>query len=214
MSLEPVCTRCGGPIGPPLLDLRAAPHTTPSWLCPRDGAVEPLRICAPADTVDLASIGAASRVPVWLPAPAPVGFGLGGVAAAGHGPSRAIACALTGPGPFGGVSDLVLVAEEPGTGLGARYAGLSGLDAGDCVRGAAYAKVEVAGHPTSLWQCSEVPDDRAAFVGEAEGAWLWLLFWPSDAAVLLLEHLLLVDAREVPAAGLALSTDAVTQRLG
>lgn len=37
--------------------------------------------------------------------------------------ARATAVALAGPSPLGGPADLVLVAEEPGVGLGARLAG-------------------------------------------------------------------------------------------
>ena len=60
----------------------------------------------------------------------------------------------------------MLVAEEPGTGLGAGYAGLPWLDPGELVAGPSSAAVQAAGQRAALW---EVPtsDDRAAFVGEA-----------------------------------------------
>ncbi len=44
-------------------------------------------------------------------------------------------------------------------------------------------------------------DDRAAFVGEAKGLWLWAVLWPAAAGLLLLEDLTLLDLREgIPAA--------------
>ena len=39
-------------------------------------------------------------------------------------------------------------------------------------------------------------DDRAAFVGEAYGVWLWLVIWPMNAAWLLAEQLDLLDLRD------------------
>ncbi len=39
-------------------------------------------------------------------------------------------------------------------------------------------------------------DDRAAFVGEAYGVWLWLVMWPMNAAWLLAEQLELLDLRD------------------
>lgn len=41
----------------------------------------------------------------------------------------------------------------------------------------------------------QVPE-RAAFVGEAMGSWLWLILWPASAGVLLVEQLELLDLRD------------------
>jgi hypothetical protein len=57
------------------------------------------------------------------------------------------------------------------------------------------------------------PPDRAAFVGEAGGVWLWLVMWPADAALLLLEHLVLEDLREQPTLRSRLLFGAPTDRL-
>lgn len=189
----PACPRCGGP-------LRAPDLMDSSWRCERDGAVDPLHVAAPVRLAALRTVAEHSAVPVWLPLPPPVGWTLTGLAHAGdeRTGARAAAVAMTGPSPLGGPADLVVLAEEPGVGLGARYAGLPGLDAGTCVDGPPYARVEALGHPVALWACAEAPADRAVFVGEAEARWLWLVLWPAAAGTLLLEHLLLIDVRERP----------------
>ena len=43
------------------------------------------------------------------------------------------------------------------------------------------ASVEAAGQRAPLWAVP-TSDDRAAFVGEAYGVWLWLVMWPMSAA--------------------------------
>jgi hypothetical protein len=91
---------------------------------------------------------------------------------------------------------VLLVAEEPGVGLGARYAGCGGVDAGACATGLPSAHVRVHNRPVALWQCRDTVGDQAAFVGEADGCWLWVVLWPALADLLLLEELLLRDARQ------------------
>jgi hypothetical protein len=96
---------------------------------------------------------------------------------------------------------MVLVSEEPGVGLGARFAGLDGIDPGDFTDRPPAGKVHADGHPTALWQVEPDPGDRAAFVGEAWGMWLWAVLWPASAGLLLLEDLNLADVRRAgPAA--------------
>ncbi len=65
--------------------------------------------------------------------------------------------------------------------------------------GAPQAKVRAGGHPTALWNVGSAPD-RATYVGEAEGVWLWLVLWPATAGVMVLEPLDLVDVRSADAA--------------
>lgn len=191
MSVTPECSRCGGALRPPGL-------MSSGWRCEHDGVVEPLFVTAPVAVRALKTVAAHAQVPVWLPSPPPVGWTLGGLAYAGdeRTGARATLVAWCGPSPLGGLADLLLVAEEPGVGLGARFAGLPGLDAGEAAVGAPFAKVEVLAHPTALWLCPQAPADRAVLVGEAAGAWLWMLLWPAHATALLLEHLMFVDARE------------------
>ena len=39
-------------------------------------------------------------------------------------------------------------------------------------------------------------DDRAVFVGEAMGLWLWAVVWPAAAGVLMYDDLSLTDLRD------------------
>jgi hypothetical protein len=55
--------------------------------------------------------------------------------------------------------------------------------------------VEAAGQHAPLWAVP-TSDDRAAFVGEAFGVWLWLVMWPMSAGWLLAEEMELLDLRE------------------
>jgi hypothetical protein len=142
-----------------------------------------------------------ARVPVWLPHPSPAGWVCSGVGFAGdeRTGARATVTAMCGPGPLGGAADLLVVAEEPGVGLGARYAGLSEPDPGDGVgHGQPDTRIFAAGHLTPMWS---VPSDenRAVFVGEAKATWLWLLVWPAAAGVMVYYDTVLVDLCEKPA---------------
>lgn len=194
MTIAPVCPRCGGRLAAP--DLFSS-----SWRCARDADVDPLYVVAPIAVDSLDHLVARSAaVPVWVFEPAPVAWTIGGLAYAGDertGP-RATVTAWSGPAPAGGVADLLLVAEEPGVGLGARYAGYRGVDAGECVVGPPSARVRVHHRPVALWECRDTVGEQAAYVGEAAGYWLWVVVWPGLADLLLLEELALRDARSEP----------------
>jgi hypothetical protein len=184
------------------------------WTCERHGAVQPLRVLPRAGADVFTQAVARSGVPLWCPLPLVPGWTVTGLALAGddRGPARATALALSGPSPLGGPADLVLVAEEPGVGLGARYAGVEQVDPGEQVTGAPEEKVEAAGHPTALWRCASAPD-RVAFVGEALGVWLWAVLWPPAAELVLLEHVVLHDLRSVVHAAHVLPFGAPSPRL-
>jgi hypothetical protein len=154
-------------------------------------------------------------VPLWSPLPLLAGWTATGLAVAGDERTglTATALALSGPSPLGGPADLVLVAEEPGTGLGARYAGAGEVDVEAVLAGPPEAKVQAAGHPTALWRCPSAAD-RVAFVGEALGVWLYAVLWPPAAELVLLEHVVLHDLRHDAHVGLALPLGAPTSRLG
>lgn len=140
-----------------------------------------------------------SGVPVWLPWPLPKGWVVSGAVRAGDDAEgvRATATALSGPNPLGGPGDMVVVAEEPGVGLGARFAGLPGPDPGSVVgNGPPHARLSVSGHEAPLW-CVDSPPDRAAYVGESYGRWLWMVLRPQTAGALLLEDLGVADARDL-----------------
>ena len=102
--------------------------------------------------------------------------------------------ALSGPGVVSRQADLLLVAEEPGVGLGASYAGLVGTDPGPELASLPRdTRITAGGHPTALW--SLPVSDRSAYVGEAEGCWLWAVVWPVGEWMVLHDDLRLVDAR-------------------
>jgi hypothetical protein len=92
------------------------------WTCAEHGRVAPYHATR---LESLAQVAASAKVPVWAPFPLIPGWTLGGLGWCGDERSGATATvlALAGPSPIGGPADLLLVAEEPGTGLGASLAG-------------------------------------------------------------------------------------------
>jgi hypothetical protein len=160
---------------------------------------------------------ARAEVPVWMPWPLPVGWLFTGIAHAGDDLSggRATAVACSGPAPFGGPGELVLIAEELGVGLGAHFAGLTGPDPGDAIAvdRPPNAKVLAAGRPAALWHVAGTPDDRAVFVGEARGLWLWAVVWPERTGLLMYEELVLTDLRDAGAELDLLPCGALSPRL-
>lgn len=189
------CPRCLG-------TLRAPNVWSSDWKCETHGAVLPYRVVPGPHAGGLRHRLAAPGVPVWMPWPMPVGWVVTGLATVGDERSgvRASALALSGPNLSGGAADLVIVAEDPGVGLGARLAGITGPDPGELGErpdARPDAKVRAAHHPTPLW---DVPtsEDCDALYGEARGVWLSMVFWPSGAGLLLEEDLSLVDLRDQP----------------
>lgn len=170
-----------------------------AWVCDIHGEVQPLQPVKRPAADGLRAVLQAARVPVWLPWPLPVGWLVTGFAYAGDERRGGSACAVavSGPAPLGGPGDMLVLAEEPGVGLGAYYAGLPGPDpgAGFDTEAMPYAKVYVHGHPTPLWNVHTGPG-RVAFVGEAMGEWLWTVLWPASAGLLLLEQVHLRDLHE------------------
>ncbi|RAY13280.1 hypothetical protein DPM19_19510 [Actinomadura craniellae] len=207
MKAEPRCPRCGGQVN--------APNPWSSdWTCSVHGAVLPWQPVRSASAAGLAAVLRDARVPVWLPWPLPAGWLVTGFVHAGDGRTGGRACgvALSGPRLAGGPADILLIAEEMGIGLGAHFAGLPGADPGDgCGRGVPHAKVDVRGHPVPMWAL-RAPPDRAAYAGEAMGNWLWAVFWPADAGMLVLEPAGLIDLRE-PGMDLDLPFGALSPRL-
>jgi hypothetical protein len=130
--------------------------------------------------------------------------------------AQAVVVAVSGPhhGPAGcsPVADLLLVAEQPGTGLGAHLAGRDDLDPGDgLVTGRPDVRLHAAGAATPLWSVP-AQGDRAVLVGEAGAVWLWALLWPAAAGLTLLDDLQLVDLRD-PAHELDVPCGALSPRL-
>jgi hypothetical protein len=210
MGVAVSCPRCGGAVRAPNL-------MSSEWRCDVDGPVLPLHVAehigAQILETALARVRAhvrptATPVPVWCPWPLPAGWMVTGVGWVGDDREgvRASVLACSGPAPLqGGPADVVLVAEEPGIGLGTRLAGIPGPDPGPFLDGLpgtmpAHAKVRAAGWPTPLWSVKSA-EDRSAYVGEAKGMWLYAVAWPAAAGYVLAEDLSLSDlaADGVPA---------------
>ncbi|UGY93493.1 DUF6758 family protein [Streptomyces gobiensis] len=210
MRGEPSCPKCGGRV-------RAPGLFADTWQCDVHGTVYPLQPVIPPSVEALGVVVNRTKVPVWMPWPLPVGWLFTGVVSAGDDRSggRATAVACSGPGPLGGPGELLLVAEELGVGLGARYAGIPGPDPGPhmVVDNPPQAKVLAAGRPTPLWLVGGSPDDRAVFAGEACGLWLWAIVWPEKAGLLLYDELVLTDLREAGAEVELLPCGAVSPRI-
>jgi hypothetical protein len=206
MKTEHTCPRCGGPVTEP------SPWAS-AWRCPLHGEVHPLRPTYRPAAEGLRGLLRDPVVPAWLPWPLPTGWLVTGFAGAGDDRSgtRACAVALSGPNPVGGLGEMLLVSEELGVGLGARFAGLPGPDPGPgFATGQPHAFVGFGNHEFPLWHV-DAPD-RAAFAGEVLGNWLWLVLWPDTAGVLLLEALPLRDLRD-PGQDLDLPFGAASPRL-
>ncbi|WP_372450941.1 DUF6758 family protein [Actinoplanes flavus] len=199
------CPRCAAQVRKP--DLM---HS--HWRCDNCGDVPPFHVAEHISaeivgTVLRESASSAERIPLWCPWPLPSGWMVTGVGWSGDDRFgvRATVLACSGPEPLGGgPADLVLIAEQPGVGLGTRFAGIPGLDPGHLLsealadRGAhagPHAKIKAAGHPTPLW-CVKSPEDRSAYVSEAKGMWLYAVAWPASAGYLLAEHVVLHDLSE------------------
>ncbi len=217
MSTDLTCPRCPRPVQPP--GLRSSRFT-----CAQHGEVAPLHPAVVAENAVATALAARAQVPVWLPWPLPRAWLVTGLRVAGddHSGWLATVVAISGPNPLAVpgdgaplVADLLVVAEQPGVGLGARLAGREDVDPGPVLVEAMaatgrHAVVEAAGHCVPLWA---VPGavDRAVYVGEAASVWLWLVARPPEGGAITLEHLRLVDLRrpdhelDLPAGALSAS---------
>lgn len=189
MRGTPTCPRCAS-------ELTAPDMWTSEWRCAWHGSTVPVQPPVQPSAAVVHSLAAQSALPLWIPWPLPRGWVITGVLQAGDDVTgiRATALALGGPNPLGGAAEMVIVAEEPGVGLGARFAGLPGPDPGPVGEGSPYARLEADGRPTGLWHVP-ADADRAVAVGESSGCWLWTVLRPATAGALLVEDLALADLR-------------------
>jgi hypothetical protein len=189
-----MCPRCGH-------ELHAPGLWSSVWECPLHGSVAPYLVLTHTGPDAVEHVIGRANVPVWMPRGLPHGWLCSGVAYAGDertGAAATVTC-LSGPSPLGGAADLMVIAEEPGVGLGSRHAGLAETDPGAGFdAGPPDAKVMAASHPTALWSVPAL-DDRAIFVGEAKGQWLWAVVWPAAAGILMYDGMSLIDLRDRPA---------------
>ncbi len=193
------CPRCGAPVssldrpGPPAVE--AASRDL--WWCEADGLVDPLMPAVEPSVHVLLDHLTTSPYPTWLPWPLPEGWSVAGVTSAGLTRRTASVAALSGPDPLGGPGDLLVVCEDPGTGLGCRLAGVAGPDPGPEIRPTEpHTRVQVDGHATPLWWVGS-PRDRDVLVGEAGGRWLWLVAYPATSGVLVHDRWQLVDLHDL-----------------
>ncbi len=191
MRGHPTCPRCGGTLDAPGM-------WESSWRCQLHGPVAPV-MPFPQPGPDWARhLAARVGLPMWVPWPLPRGWVITALLSAGDAVAgfKATATALSGPNPLGGPGELLLVAEEPQVGLGARHAGLDQADPGAVVERPPITKLTVQGRPMPLW-CVDAAKEKAVYVGETYGLWLWLVFAPDTAGSLLLEDLRLADLRDL-----------------
>jgi len=185
------CPRCGN-------DLVAPTEYDSAWRCSRHGQTLPLLIFARLDEPAVHHVADHAAVPLWFPDPMPIGWRLAGLAAVGEvrgGGFQATVVSLRGPAPLGGTGEWLMVAEEPGIGLGASYAGTEMAALPPVTAEAPPAKVHAQGHPTPLWPVADTAVTCSAYVGEAAGVWLWLISFPADAGYAVLEDLAVTDMR-------------------
>lgn len=199
MKAEPTCPRCGRAVHAPGL-------WTSAWHCDVHGPVAPLQAVRRPGEASLQHLLSIAQVPVWIPWPLPTGWVVTGFADAGDERSGALgaAVALSGPAPLGGVGELVIIAEDPGVGLGARLGGLPGPDPGDSFdAGAPDGKVRYDGHEIALWSV-DAGKVCAVYAGEALAHWLWFVLSPADCGILMCEITAVRDLRDLHDGGVAL----------
>ena len=118
---------------------------------------------------------------------------------------------MSGTSELDGPVDVFVVAEEPGTGLGARCAGIDrsdpGREVGDgqptCGSGSTASRCRCGRSPPVA---ADAESDRSVFAGEADGRWLWLVLRPASAMLLLRDDWIL---RDVSGPGSAAGGDAL-----
>ena len=200
------CPRCGRAVHEPTA-------WSSAWRCDLHGEVHPLFPAFRPSREGLDGLLRTAGVPVWLPWPLPAAWLVAGFAGAGYERTGVRACvvALSGPNPLGGPADMLVVAEEPGVGLGAALAGLASVDPGaGFATTPSIAMASFGNHDFPLWQVDS--PDRAVFAGEIKGYWLWFVLWPDTAGALLIEPIGLRDLRD-PGQDLDLPFGAASPRL-
>jgi len=195
MTLAPGCPRCPSSVN----------REQGSWRCADHGRIAPLWRPGVADYEGFADhLKRSAGIPSLMPWPLTPGWlvtDFGHVAEEGR-DAKAAFTTCAGPSEADGVVELTVVSEEPGVGLGARVAGAARTDPGaEIGDGPPHAKVRIDGHPVSLWVVStssaDSDFDRSVFAGEAHGRWLWLVFRPASAALLLKDEWVLHDLSDL-----------------
>lgn len=192
MSLTAGCPRCPTPV---------ASSPEGRWSCPEHGLVEPLWRPGEASYDGFSEHLQASRgLPTYLPWPMPPGWSVTDFGVVGSDPDRvrATMTCCSGSSELDGPVDVLVVTEEPGTGLGARFAGTPHDDPGaELGEGPPAVQVRTDTQAVKLWPVSTSAAsgewDRSVVAGEAGGRWLWLVLRPASAMLLLRDDWLLRD---------------------
>jgi hypothetical protein len=147
-------------------------------------------------------LAAARDFPTYLPWPMAPGWAVSDFAVVTQ-PSGVPVATLTcvsGTSELDGPVDVLLVAEEPGVGLGGRCAGLQRSDPGhELGDQQPMVRVRIGSLTSSLWPVSTSGDpvagelDRTVLAGEAAGRWLWVVLRPASAVLLMRDDWILRD---------------------
>ncbi len=204
MPLAAGCPRCPTPLtrtGPDRGPDTASEADPTAWACPAHGPVRPLWRPEAASYDDFVEhLGVAADFPTYLPWPLGPGWAVsdfGVVRGRPEAPRATMSC-CSGTSRLDGPVDVLVVAEEAGTGLGARCAGLSGDGPGPDVHDEPpVVKVHLDARSVPLWvvstSTSERELDRSVLAGEAGGRWLWIVVRPAAAVLLLRDDWILSD---------------------
>jgi hypothetical protein len=153
------------------------------------------------------------RAPLWVPWPIPMGWTFGGYAYTHDGTTPATVASWSGPDPFGDPAELMLVSEEPGGEVGGHFAGLdTNYPTENVGVGSPHARFLIGSHPVPLWAI-DACEDRAVYVGEATGRWLWVVVHPAASGAIVVQPMSLVDARTLGAELTVLPVGELSPRL-
>jgi hypothetical protein len=193
MALRAGCPSCAAPVV----------ETSGQWTCPDHGVVAPLWRPEEATYDDFAAhLVRAGAFPTFLPWPLGPGWSVSDFAVIADGSTWATMSCVSGTTALDGPVDVMVISEEPGTGLGGRVSRLVSSDPAGVGEGSPAAKVRVDAATVSLWPVStsaaDGEFDRMVLAGEARGRWLWMVLRPASAILLLRDEWIL---RDVAAAG-------------
>jgi len=183
MPLAAGCPRCPTPVAPLGRD--------DLYTCPDHGTVAPLWRPEEATYDDfVAHLERGDGLPTYVPWPLGPGWRVTDFGAVA---SRAAYTCVSGTSELDGPVDVLVVTEETGVGLGARWAGTAYDDPGHEIASAGQPvlKLPVEGQTVRLWSVTSGDGstngewDRSVAVGEAGGRWLWLVIRPASALLML-----------------------------
>jgi len=186
------CVHCPAPV---------AEATDGTWSCPDHGVTQALWRAEEASYDGFAEhLRTADGFPTYVPWPLSPGWSLTDFAAVAAAPGRATASltCTSGTSELDGPVDVLVVAEEAGTGLGARCAGTRYTDPGSEIgERPPSARVRIGSQAVNLWDISTSSDDgefdRSVLAGEAAGRWLWIVLRPASALLLFRDDWILRD---------------------